>query len=145
MIDKKMKGDWTALPIGVSATAAVGQAQARGDEKKKTVVDITQYPNLGMNLENVQAAENKYAALLQQVGDSEKAAATMLALGADCPSDERSRAEGLLLKCAEDRANLEEALGRVRRQIEGLKAQMAPMEAEVERQQKIRSVAAGLR
>ncbi len=149
MLDnKKMKGvyDGTALPTGgVTATAAVGQAQARGDDKKKTVVDVSQFSNLTMNLENVEAAENKYTALLQGVADSEKAAATVLALGADCPSDERLRADGVLFRCAEDRANLEQALARVRGQIAAIKGQLAPMLPEVERQRKIRGVAATLR
>jgi hypothetical protein len=52
-MDKKMKGvnDWTALPTGVAATAAVGQARGSGD-KKKVPVTVDQFDNLSMSLEN---------------------------------------------------------------------------------------------
>jgi hypothetical protein len=146
MIDKKMKGvnDGVALPIGVAATAAVGQTQARGDDKRARV-DISQHSNLTMNLENAQDAETKYAGLLQEVGEREAAARSVLALGDEAPQNDRDRAEAVLLRAQEDRTNLEEALERVRRQIAHIKAQMAPMTQEVERQRKIRSVAAELR
>jgi uncharacterized protein (DUF342 family) len=146
MIDKKMKGvyDGTSLPIGVAATAAVGQTQARGHDKK-TRVDISQHSNLTMNLENLEAAVTKYSGLLQELSQREEAAKKMLALGDDAPQDERRRAEALLLKCQEERTNLEEASERRGQQIAQIKAQLAPMLSEVERQQKIRSVAAGLR
>jgi hypothetical protein len=95
MIDKKMKGvyEWTALPTGVSARAAVGQAQPSGD-KKKVAVDITQYPNLCMSLDNWLAVEANCRGLLEQLRQKEEAARQMLSL-ADAPADERRRAEGL--------------------------------------------------
>jgi hypothetical protein len=138
MINKKMKGVY-------DGTAAVGQAQARGDEKK-TTVDTSQYSNLIMSLDNWMEVEANCRALLQhQVGPTEEAARKMLALGSDAPADERRRAEKLLIKCGEQRSALEERLDRAVRQIEGIKLQIAPLLAEVQRQQKIRSVAAGLR
>jgi hypothetical protein len=119
---------------------APGKQLTVAQPPRKTPVDISQHSNLVMDLENAEAFAAKYTGLLQQVAETETVAKRMLEF-AGAPADERRTAEALLLKCAEQRAQLEEASGRMRRRIEQIKALMAPMETEVERERKLHQLA----
>jgi hypothetical protein len=105
MIDKKLKGvnDGIALPTVVAATAAVGQAQASGVEKKPP--DISGYDNLSMSLDHWTGVSANLSELLQQLERKEKAARAMLGLS-DCPAHEKRTAESVLLECAGERTEL---------------------------------------
>ncbi len=113
--------------------------------EKKTTLDLNLYSNLIMDLDNWLEVEAKWRAFLQhQVGPKEEAAKKLLALG-DAPPDERRTAEVVLAKCREERGELEGRLERACRRIAQIKAQLAPMLLEVDRQRKIRSAAAAMR
>ena len=145
MIDKKLKGvyDGIALPTGVSATAAVGEART-AVEKKPPVVDISGYDNLSMSLDHWSGVSDTITASLQQVSLREKAAQNLLDFP-EVPSHEKRAAEAELLKCQESRTELERRLDIAGRQLRQIKASLEPMLPEVARQKQIRSLAAALR